>query len=183
MTVANPLRALLLAAAFSMPLPGQAQDAWAKNEAWLKGAIKDCRASGRDRTTCRHFTGEALDRLFGIKDFCKPNRCLKAVEIEWELRNAPAKWDALGKAADQTALDKARELASAGKAVIAVQNERDRGQVAILMPGAAVPSGAWKLNVPIAAAARVDRPERSVYGKGISWVFDEPGQVALYVRK
>src|SRR5262245_61615932 len=99
-------------------LPARAGDPWAANDAWVKGAIKECRAVGRDRTKCRHFTGEALDRLFGIKDFCRPNRCLKAVEIEWELRNNPDKWSVLGTAADQAALDKARDVASKGKAVL-----------------------------------------------------------------
>jgi hypothetical protein len=166
-----------------LPELAAAQQTWVENDGYLKSTINDCRAAGRDRTVCRHFTGEALDRLFGLKGFCRPNRCLKAVEIEWELRNNPDKWTVLGTAADQAALHKARSLAAAGKPVLAVQNERDRGQIAILMPGAAVPSGAWKLNVPIAVAARVDRPERSIYGKGINWLFDEPGQVRLYARQ
>ena len=174
------LLGLILVAASPLAL---AQQTWVDNDAYLKSAINECRAAGKDRTSCRHFTGEALQRLFGIAEFCKPNRCLKAVEIEWELRHNPGNWTALGAASDQAALDKARELAGKGKAVIAVQNDRDRGQVAIIMPGAAVASGSWKLNVPIAVAARVDRPERSVYGKGISWLFDEPGAVKLYAHK
>lgn len=166
-----------------LPALAGAQQTWVENDAYLKSAIDDCRAAGRDRTVCRHFTGKALDRLFGIADFCKANRCLKAVEIEWELRNNPGKWIVLGTASDQGVLDKARELAGRGKAVVAVQNERDRGQVAIIMPGASVPSESWKLDVPIAVAARVDRPDRSAYGKGISWLFDEPGLVKLYARR
>jgi len=176
------LRILALLAAL-LAVPAHAADPWVQNDGYLKSAIDECRAAGKDRTTCRHFTGEALDRLFGIGGFCKPNRCLKAVEIEWELRHNPGMWTALGAASDQAALDKARELAGNGKAVIAVQNDRDRGQVAIIMPGAAVPSGSWGLKVPIAVAARVDRPERSVYGKGINWLFDEPGAVKLYAHK
>ena len=177
------LRILASILATLAALPALARDPWVDNDAYLKSAINDCRAANRDRTSCRHFTGEALDRLFGIKDFCKPNRCLKAVEIEWELRNNPDKWTALGTAADQAALDKARDLASQGKAVLAVQNERDRGQIALIMPGAAVPSGGWNLKVPLSVAARVDRPEKSVYGKGINWLFDEPGSVKLYAHR
>ena len=79
-------------------------------------------------------------------------------------------------------LDKARELSANGKAVIAVQNDDDRGQIGIIMPGAAVPSGKWGLNVPIAVAARVDRPEASFYGKGINWLFSDPARVTIYVR-
>jgi hypothetical protein len=176
------LRTFALVSLAALPLVAQA-DPWTENEAWLKQAIADCRAVGRDRTTCRHFTGEALQHLFGIGDFCRPSRCLKAVEIEWELRNHPDQWTPIGTAADQASLDKARELAGKGKAVLAVQVSRDRGQVALVMPGAAVPSGEWKLEVPLSVAARVDRPEKSIYGKGINWAFDEPAQVKFYAHK
>lgn len=165
------------------PLLAQPGSPWADNEAYLKGAIADCRAAGRDRTVCRHFTGQALQKLFGIGDFCKPNRCLKAVEIEWELRNNPDKWTFLGTATDQAALDKARDLAVQGKAVMAVQVSQDRGQIALVMPEPSVPSRQWKAQVPLAVAARVDRPEKSLYGKGINWIFDQPEQVKLYARK
>jgi hypothetical protein len=170
------LAILLLLSGFAL-----AQDTWSKNGSLLKSAIDDCSAADRDRTACRNFTGEALKKLFGIGDFCTDSRCLMAVEIEWEIRNTPAKWGALGAANDQTVLDKARELA-ATKAVVAILNEEDRGQVAIVMPGAAVPSGKWGLNVPIAVGARVDRPEASVYAKGLNWLFADPAKVTLYVR-
>jgi hypothetical protein len=176
------LRVLPVALAILMPLHAHAEDTWVSNDAYLRSAIRDCTAAGPDRTACRHFPGEALVRLFGIGDFCTESRCLKAVEIEWELRNNPDKWGVLGAANDQAVLDKARELSANGKAVIAVQNSDDRGQIGIIMPGAAVPSGKWGLNVPIAVAARVDRPEASFYGKGINWLFSDPARVTLYVR-
>lgn len=166
---------LLLSAAAS------AEDVWSKNDGYLKNAINDCSTAGSDRTVCRNFTGEALNRLFGIGDFCTDSRCLMAVEIEWEIRNHPDKWGALGAANDQAVLDKARELA-ATKAVVAILNEEDRGQIAIVMPGAAIPSGKWGLKVPISVAARVDRPESSVYAKGLNWLFADPAKVAIYVR-
>jgi len=176
------LRLTLTALVLFLPLHAHSENTWVSNDGYLRGAIKDCTAAGPDRTVCRHFTGEALVRLFGIGDFCTESRCLKAVEIEWELRNTPAKWGALGTANDQAVLDKARELSANGKAVIAVQNNEDRGQIGIIMPGAAIPSGKWGLNVPIAVAARVDRPEASFYGKGINWLFSDPAHVTLYVR-
>jgi hypothetical protein len=177
------MRSLHLAGFVMLLLPALAvaQDTWSKHGSYLKGAIDDCSAAGRDRTACRNFTGEALNKLFGIGDFCTDSHCLMAVEIEWEIRNAPAKWGALGTANDQKVLDKAREMA-ATKAVVALLNESDRGQVAIIMPGAAVPSGKWGLNVPIAVGARVDRPEASVYAKGLNWLFADPAKVTLYVR-
>jgi hypothetical protein len=177
----NFLRALGFVIALLLPICASAQDTWTRNDGYLKQAINDCSAAGSDRTACRHFTGEALNRLFGITDFCTESRCLKAVEIEWEIRNHPDKWGALGAASDQAVLDKARELA-ATKAVVAILNEDDRGQMAIIMPGAAVPSGKWGLKVPIAVGARVDRPESSVYAKGLNWLFADPAKVTIYVR-
>ena len=177
----NWLRTCGFAALLLLSAIASAEDTWTKNDGYLKSAINDCSAAASDRTVCRNFTGDALNRLFGIGDFCTDSRCLKAVEIEWEIRNHPDKWGPRGATSDQAVLDKARELA-ATKAVVAILNEGDRGQMAIIMPGAAVPSGKWGLKVPIAAGARVDRPESSVYGKGLNWLFADPAKVTIYVR-
>ena len=177
----NSLRVFGFATVLLLPALAVAADVWTENDGYLKSMINDCSAAGADRTVCRNFTGEALNRLFGIGDFCTRSRCMMAVEIEWEIRNAPAKWGALGSANDQAVLDKARELA-ATKAVVAILNEADRGQIAIVMPGAAVPSGRWGLKVPIGVGARVDRPEASVYAKGLNWLFADPAKVVVYVR-
>ncbi len=164
-----------------MPALASAEDVWTKNDGYLKSAINDCSAADADRSVCRNFTGEALNRLFGIDEFCVPSRCMKAVEIEWKIRKHPDKWGSLGTANDQAVLDKARELAGT-RAVLAVLNEGDRGQVAIVMPGAAVPSATWGLKVPICVGARVDRPEASVYAKSLTWLFANPAKVTIYVR-
>lgn len=175
------LRAFGFATLLLLPVLGSAQDVWTNNDGYLRSAINDCSTAGADRTVCRNFTGEALDRLFGIGDFCTRSRCMMAVEIEWEIRNNPGKWSALGTANNQAVLDKARALA-ATKAVLAILNEKDRGQIAIVMPGAAGPSGRWGLKAPIGVGARVDRPEASVYAKGLNWLFADPAKVVVYVR-
>jgi hypothetical protein len=177
----NLLRVFGFAGLLLLPGFASAEDIWTKNDGYLKSAINDCSAADTDRSVCRNFTGEALNRLFGIGDFCTDTRCMRAVEIEWKIRNAPDKWSALGSANDQAVLDKARELATT-KAVVAILKEQDRGQIAIVMPGAAVPSGKWGLNVPIGVGARVDRPDTSVYGKSLTWLFADPAKVLLYVR-
>ena len=177
----NLLRVFGIAILLLLPAYASAQDVWANNDGYLKNAITDCSVATADRSVCRNFTGEALKRLFGIRDFCTESRCMRAVEIEWKIRHDPGKWDALGTANDQAVLDKARELAPT-KAVVAILKEGDRGQIAIVMPGAAVPSGKWGLNVPICVGVRVDRPEASVYGKSLTWLFADPAKVLLYVR-
>jgi hypothetical protein len=158
-----------------------ADDVWTRNDDYLRSAINDCRAAGADRSACRDFTGRALSRLFGIGDFCTDSACMRAVEIEWEVRNNPGKWGTLGTANEQGVLDKARELAGS-KAVVAILKEGDRGQVAIVMPGAPVASGKWALKVPTGVGARVDHPEASVYGRGLNWLFADPAKVGIYVR-
>jgi hypothetical protein len=175
------LRAFSIATLLLLPLSASAEDVWTENDGYLKSAINDCSAAVTDRAICRNFTGEALNRLFGIGEFCVKDRCMKAVEIEWKIRRDPGKWDALGAASDQAVLDKAREL-SATRAVLAIFNEAERGQIAIIMPGAAIASGRWGLNVPICVGARVDRPGESIYGKSLTWLFADPAKVNIYVR-
>jgi hypothetical protein len=51
------------------------------------------------------------------------------------------------------------------------------------MPGKLFPSQRWKHGVPIAAGARVDKPEASVYGKGLNFLFSDPTKVSLYAHK
>jgi len=180
----NSFRSLAFSVLSALCSLASAQDVWTENHGYLKSAINDCSAAsaaGADRAICRNFTGEALKRLFGINDFCVASRCLKPAEIEWRIRHNADKWDPLGSAGDQAVLDKARGLA-ATRAVLAILNEAERSQVAIVMPGAAIPSGRWGLNVPIAVGVRVDRPEESIYAKGLNWLFADPAKVALYVR-
>lgn len=180
----NPFRLLAFSGLFVLFPSALAQDVWTENDGYLKSVINDCSAAsapGADRAVCRNFTGEALKRLFGINDFCVASRCLKPLEIESRIRHDADKWNALGNAGDQAVLDNARGLA-ATRAVLAILNEQERSQVAIVMPGAPVPSGRWGLNVPIAVGVRVDRPETSVYAKGLNWLFADPAKVVLYVR-
>src|SRR5882672_140594 len=105
------------AALLLMTTLAAAQDVWIQNDGYLKSGINDCSVAGDDRAICRNFTGDALNRLFGITEFCTKSRCMMAVEIEWKIRNNPDKWSTLGNASDQAVLDKARELAGT-KAVL-----------------------------------------------------------------
>jgi hypothetical protein len=160
-------------------------DPWTQHGDWVKSQISACQAVSDDsRDVCRYFAAEAFRQVFGIEDFCAAERCMTAPEIESEIRNNTQQWTVLGTADDQSVLDNARELAGQGNAVVAGQNVEDRSQVAIIMPGNPVPSGKWAMDrVPIAASARTDAPDRSVYGEGINWVFSDPARVTLYVRQ
>lgn len=177
------LRSILFAGVLSgLALTAQAQsDPWTQNGDWVSSLIQSCKDSTGDTTACMDFSGQALDRLLGSNEFCGDSRCMLMAEIENELRNNPEKWQLIGGGADQAVLDKAREMAAAGKIVVAAQSEGGLGQVAIIMPGKPVPSGKWGLErVPVGAAARFDAPEKSIYGEGINWVFSDPSKVTIY---
>jgi hypothetical protein len=78
---------------------------------------------------------------------------------------------------------RAQEMAVGGLPVVAVQAAGDRGFIAIVMPGKLYPSQRWSLNVPLAVGARVDKPEDSVYAKGLNFLFSDPAKVTLYAYK
>ena len=158
-------------------------DTWAQNSAWVDSAIVQCQSTIDDLVPCQNFTPMALEKLFSIADFVTDSRVMLAAEIATELNRHPETWQSLGQASDQAVLDKAHELASAGNAVIAIQSVDGLGQAAIIMPGQPVPSGTWEMErVPLAAAARVDSPESSIYEKSISWVFSNPQLVSIFVK-
>jgi hypothetical protein len=180
------LRSILTAAALCTPaLTAYAQsDPWTEHGDWMSSEIQNCKNSAGDVAGCNDFAGRALDRLLGTAEFCGDTRCMLMAEIESELRNNPDRWQLVGGASDQAVLDKAHELAQAGNVVVAAQSEEGRGQLALIMPGRPVASGKWAMDrVPVAAAARSDAPERSVYAEGINWVFSDPGKVTIYSRR
>ncbi len=159
-------------------------DTWAENSAWVDSAIVECQSTTDDLTACQSFTPNALEKLFSIAEFVTDSRVMLAAEIATQMQRDPETWQPLGAASDQAVLDKAHDLAKEGKAVIAIQSVDGLGQAAIIMPGQPVPSGKWQMErVPIAAAARVDAPENSIYAKSISWVFSNPQLVTLYVKQ
>jgi hypothetical protein len=51
------------------------------------------------------------------------------------------------------------------------------------MPGKLVPSQRWSRNVPLSVGTRLDKPEGSVYGKGLNFLFSDPSKVTLYAYK
>jgi hypothetical protein len=180
------LRSILLASLMAGAcLNSYAQgDTWTQHGDWVSSAIQSCKDETGDTAACREFSGQALDRLLGTTEFCADAGCMLMADIEASLRNTPERWQLIGGASDQGVLDKARDMVAAGRIVVAAQRENALGQIAILMPGSAVPSGKWGMDrVPVAAAARPDAPEKSVYAEGINWVFSEPSKVMLYSRR
>ena len=75
------------------------------------------------------------------------------------------------------------EVGVAVRVGVAVQAGADTGLIAIVMPGKPVTSQSWRRKVPLAVGARLDRPEASVYGQGLNFLFSDPSKVTLYVQK
>jgi hypothetical protein len=154
---------------------------WDRNAAWLEQQIASC-AGGADPDACRYFPARALARLYGLAELCSGDRCMTSPQIAAKVA-AGGEWSLLGAASDQKVLTRAQDMAVGGLPVIAVQAAGDTGLVAIVMPGKLFPSQSWKHGVPIAVGTRVDRPELSVYNKGLNFLFRDPTKVTLYARK
>lgn len=179
-------RSILMAGIFAgLGFTAHAQnDPWTEHGDWMSAEIQSCKDTVDDIAVCNDFAGRALDRMLGVNEFCGDSRCKLMAEIEAEMRNNPDKWQLVGGGSDQAVLDKARELAEAGTVVVAAQSQEGQGQVALIMPGSPVASGKWGMDrVPLAAAARSDAPEKSVYAEGINWVFSDPSRVTIYNRR
>ncbi len=150
---------------------------WQRNATWLQEQVGEC-AGGEDADACRYFPARALDRLFGVERMCQGEACVNHWQVAETVLEGGG-WSELGNASDQAALTKARDMATGGLPVVAVYG----GLVALVMPGKLFPSQRWSRNVPLAVGARVDQPDASIYGKGLNFLFSDPGTVTLYVHK
>jgi hypothetical protein len=179
--VRTPTRSLAAVSLLALSGVAIAAGTWERNAAWLQDQIHACQ-NGAEEFACRYFPARVLKQLFGIGDFCTDDHCLLSHEIAAEISKG-GYWTALGRASDQAILTQAQEMATGGLPVIAVQAAVDKGLIAIVMPGKLFPSQSWSMNVPLAVGARVDKPENSVYGKGLNFLFSEPAKVTLYAYK
>jgi hypothetical protein len=176
------IRALVLGSALASAGGAIAGDTtWDRNASWLREQIDNC-VEGKGEYACRHFAARALHQLFAIDDYCKADACLQSHEIAAEL-SKDSHWEVIGKGDQQAVLNQAQEMATGGLPVIAVQAGADKGLVAIVMPGRLVPSQRWSRNVPVSVGTRLDKPEGSVYGKGLNFLFSDPSKVTLYAYK
>lgn len=154
---------------------------WDRNASWLQGQIEAC-VRGTSEFACRYFPARALSKLFGIDQFCTAERCLLSHEIAAEI-GKDGHWSRLGRASDQAILARAQDMAIGGLPVVAVQAGGDSGLVAIIMPGKLTASDSWSSNVPMSVGTRLDKPQGSIYGKSLSFLFSDPSKVTLYAYK
>jgi len=132
--------------------------------------------------SCRAALAQALEHLYGVKDFGSEAKYMAPAEIGKKVF-ADSNWSHLGSASDQNALKSAQSSANCGKAVIAVLASESGGHVAIILPGALSHSGGWKLDVPNAASFFTHNPGKSFAGKPLSYSFPNAQGIELYARK
>ena len=176
------------AASTAKPVPKWAKDTpWMGALDWAGARLTACKeASGYRRSVaCDRFVAEAIDRVFGAAEFKDGTDYVQGRRVVGKLSAGHAKWRRIGSAGDQKALDEARSHADAGDAVVAVLLGSYQGQLALVLPGPATGSKAWKRRVPNAASLFRDNNARSFIGRPLSYAFSSAkmSEVSLYVRE
>lgn len=133
-------------------------------------------------SSCRAALAQALEHVYGVKDFGSESKYLTPGEITKKVAGDP-NWSHLGSASDQSTLKSAQDGANCGKAVVAVLASETGGHVAIILPGSLSHSGSWKLDVPNSASFFTHNPGKSFSGKPLSYSFPKAEGIELYARK
>ncbi len=131
---------------------------------------------------CRAQVAQALEQLYGVKDFGADPKYMAPAEIGKKVA-ADANWEHVGSASDQNALKTAQASANCGRAAVAVLSSETGGHVAIILPGKLSHSGSWKLDVPNSASFFAHNPQKSFAGKPLSYSFPNTQGIEIYVRK
>jgi hypothetical protein len=132
--------------------------------------------------SCRAQLAQALEHIYGVKEFGAEQKYLSAAEIGKKV-SGDANWEHLGSATDQNALKNAQTNANCGRAVVAVMSSETGGHVAIILPGSLSHSGGWKLDVPNSASFFAHNPGKSYGGKPLSYAFPGAQNIEIYARK
>ncbi len=132
--------------------------------------------------SCRGALAQALEHVYGVKDFGTESKYLTPAEIGKKVASDP-NWEHVGSASDQNALKSAQSGANCGKTVVAVLASDTGGHVAMILPGSLAHSGGWKLDVPNSASFFTHNPGKSFAGKALSYSFPNPQNIEIYARK
>jgi hypothetical protein len=136
-------------------------------------------AEENPHTLCNVFATQALQSIYDIHDFDVKGDFKSADEIANCVDESPL-WQKLGPAGDQKTLDKARELATAGQATIAVGN----GHIVLIKPGEGTfDSPNWGSQVPYTSAMAKDRPGGVGPDIPLSKGWTDATGVTIYVRR
>lgn len=169
---------------------GQSIDAnWEQKLTTAIDEFKKCdQTSVKNVNPCSKYIGESINTIYNVNDFYSTElgRYLTGTEII-EYLKVGNKWEVLGYAYDQKALNTANEYANANKAVIAIRlDEVEKiGHVSVILPGKMSKSGSWGFEVPNSASFFINEPQKSYLNEGLSYAFKRTmiRTVVIYGRK
>ncbi len=159
----------------SISVTGQSvNNNWQKELDQALSAYKQCSESATEKETqCANAAGEVLKTVYRLNDFyLKSDERYMVVREVADYLGKDKKWELIGHAYEQNALDRAQELANKKHAVVAVfPGNTDDGHVSVILPGNTLASGTWGLKVPNSASFFVHAPQKSYVGKALSYAF------------
>ncbi|AXG67863.1 hypothetical protein KORDIASMS9_00045 [Kordia sp. SMS9] len=145
--------------------------------------FKQCKAEATNRNDCRNSITEMISEFYSLDDFKNENDQYKVYDSIQAIVKRSNSWTKLGKASNQEVLIKAQSAANNGNATIAIDMSETYGQVAMIIPGKLSKSGAWKLEVPNAAALVNYNADKSFTEKSLSYAFKSTENIVLFTRK
>ncbi len=178
---------ILLSSLFAASYGQSINNSWKQDLSEQLQEFKSCEnAPVNGVNPCTAFVGDMLKTVYKINDFYSQSsgRHMLVSEIAKFLKETN-KWELLGHAYEQQALDNAQSYANSKKAIVAVYLNKDNlGHVSLIIPGELKPSGSWGFNVPNSASFFLSTPENSYVGKGLSYAFTRSmlKEVLLYGR-
>jgi hypothetical protein len=164
----------------------------------LLGALSQedgCAAANTDASfvstsACNIFVGRVLKTVYGVDDFIvqppTPDKVFYTANEVGTLLQAGVwpNWTEIGTADSQANLESAESQAGAGNLVIAVWVNpvaAAHGHIALIGPGPMTASSNWGLNVPPAAAFRMNSPASAFIGQPLSCAFGPDKRSAVHI--
>jgi len=162
---------------------------------WLLDEFARCRksVSTDPANPCNFFVAQALERLYGIRDFSltrntgqgnAPGIYFSNQRIIDYVLEHDDQWFELGAADDQRMLEQVQRLANEGAAVLAFREGGVDEVVALIMPGELRASSTWGSRTPNSLSFLPRYPEGSYVGKSLSfaWKKKHTPNVKFYCR-
>jgi hypothetical protein len=151
----------------------------------IDGVFNDfmsCKDNSTERASCKEFPAKAICTVYGISDLMNGEDSY--VKYDELLANLDmSKWEKVGQASDQSALDKAQAAANEGRAAFAIDEGDQYGNIAIILAGEAKRSTKWGLDCPNSASMFMGGHKYSYMNKGLNYAWKDNSDVYVYVRK
>lgn len=142
-----------------------------------------CKENAEAAHSCKHYLAHAICGHFGINDFMTDDGEYLSYDKLAGAIDGNDQWKYLGTASRQVDMDRAQEITNEGGAVLAVNTDMGKSNVAIVVPGELVKSNSWGLNCLNVAFFFPNKPERSFASKTINYAWLKADGIDFYVRK